>query len=108
MQLVDSACVLCKFQSCAPVVMCMLLACFCGDLPHTLPHTRWVTPRRWEVRAVTGVTSTLKRLGARWGKPVVVGEIGWPSASGGADTNLGSTATARAFAAAWTQVGGGG
>jgi hypothetical protein len=70
---------------------------------HTL-HTHRVTPHRWEVRAVTGVTSTLKRLGARWGKPVVVAEIGWPSASGGADTNVGSTATARAFAAAWTQV----
>jgi exo-beta-1,3-glucanase (GH17 family) len=37
-------------------------------------------------------------------KPVLVGEVGWPSLSGTADTNEGSPANAAAFARAWVKV----
>lgn len=39
-------------------------------------------------------------------KSVLVAEVGWPTASGPADDNTASVASATAFVQAWTQVGG--
>ena len=63
---------------------------------------------RWAKAAVSGTIYHYNQLKAKYNpKPVLVGEIGWPTVSGPADLNLGSKETARAFVKEWTKVGGG-
>ncbi len=65
-------------------------------------------PRSWIKTAVGGALYHVNQLRKQFkNKTVLVAEVGWPTASGAADTNVGSVANAKAFVQAWVKVSAG-